>query len=109
MPRSQNRDLGTRPETPPVARSGALWLGHPSVWGQGRRTAQSWLALDDGHDGGGVPVGVDEDDLAGVVDGDDVDAFEGDGGAVFALAFAGPCDGGGVAGEEDVVLDEADG
>ena len=66
------------------------------------------LALDGGEDGSGVPVGVDEDDLAGIVDGDDVDAFEGDGLAVFAGAAAGPLDGGGVAVEKDTVFGEAD-
>jgi hypothetical protein len=67
------------------------------------------LTLDGGHDWNGVPVGVDEADLAGVVDGDDVDALEGDGFAVFGVASSGPFDGGGVAGDEDAVFGEAGG
>jgi hypothetical protein len=50
---------------------------------------------------------VDGDDLSCIVALDDVDAFEGDGFAVAAEAFAGPLDGRRVAVDEDVIFGEA--
>jgi hypothetical protein len=66
--------------------------------------------LDGDEDRTGVPVGVDEGDLAGsLVYGDDVDAFEGDCCTVFAESAAGPLDGCGAVVDEDAVLGETDG
>lgn len=67
------------------------------------------LALDFGDDWSRIPVGVNQGDLAGVVYGDDVNAFEVDGFSVLALADSGPFYGGGIADQEDVVLSKADG
>ena len=66
-------------------------------------------ALQDGQHGRGIPVGMDQDDLALGVEFEHVDAFEVDRLAILADALAGPFDGGGVAGEEDALFGEADG